>query len=95
MLGGGRIFYHLTYIDDLCEGFRLCGTVPAAAGRTYILAGGEVTTLGELVRITADVAGVAAAVAPAAGLAGLARRCGLRGGLRAARRLSRRSTAGV
>ena len=26
-------------------GFRLCGTVPAAAGRTYILAGGEVTTL--------------------------------------------------
>ena len=40
VLGHGRIFYHLTYIDDLVEGFRLCGEVPHAAGRTYILAGG-------------------------------------------------------
>jgi nucleoside-diphosphate-sugar epimerase len=58
MLGSGRIFYHLTYIDDLCEGFRLCARVPAAAGRTYIIAGGEVTTLNELVGIAAEVAGV-------------------------------------
>jgi nucleoside-diphosphate-sugar epimerase len=59
MLGSGRPFYHVTYIDDLCEGFRLCGTVPAATGRTYILAGGEVTTLRQLVDLTAEVAGVA------------------------------------
>ena len=58
ILGNGRIFYHLTYIDDLVEGFRLCGTVPAAAGRTYILAGGEVTTLNELVALIAKEAGV-------------------------------------
>lgn len=58
MLGPGRNFYHLTYVDDLSAGFRLCGTVPAAAGRTYILAGGEVTTLDALVRLIADVAGV-------------------------------------
>jgi dihydroflavonol-4-reductase len=58
LLGDGRIFYHLTYVDDLCDGFRLCATVPAAAGRTYILAGGEVTTLKELIAITAEVAGV-------------------------------------
>jgi dihydroflavonol-4-reductase len=58
VLGSGDIFYHLTYIDDLVEGFRLCGEVPAAAGRTYILAGGEVTTLNELTGIIADVAGV-------------------------------------
>lgn len=58
MLGSGANFYHITYIDDLCDGFRLCGTVPAASNRTYILAGGEVTTLAELVRISADVAGV-------------------------------------
>ena len=57
MLGRGRNYYHLTYIDDLCEGFRLCGTVPAAAGRTYILGGGEVTSLDELVRVTGEVAG--------------------------------------
>ena len=58
VLGNGRIYYHLTYIDDLVEGFRLCGEVPAAAGRTYILAGGEVTTLDELVGLVAREAGV-------------------------------------
>ena len=58
ILGDGRIYYHLTYIDDLVAGFRLCGTVPAAAGQTYILAGAEVTTLDELVGLIAREAGV-------------------------------------
>src|SRR5215510_5435495 len=58
MLGDGRIFYHLTYIDDLCEGFRRCATASAAVGRTYLLAGAQVTTLNELVALTAEVAGV-------------------------------------
>lgn len=58
-LGRGQIFYHLTHVEDLCDGFRLCGTVPAAAGRTYILAGAEVTTLNALVSLTAEIAGVA------------------------------------
>lgn len=58
ILGRGEIYYHLTYIDDLVEGFRLCGEHPAAANRTYILAGGEVTTLNKLVATIAEVAGV-------------------------------------
>ena len=58
VLGNGEIFYHLTHIDDLVEGFRLCGEVPGAAGRTYILAGGEVTTLNDLIGVIAEVAGV-------------------------------------
>jgi nucleoside-diphosphate-sugar epimerase len=58
ILGSGKIFYHLTYIDDLVEGFRLCASVPAAAGRTYILAGAEVTTLNELLAIVAEEAHV-------------------------------------
>lgn len=58
ILGPGRIYYHLTYVDDLVEGFRLCGTVPHAAGRTYILAGGEVGTLKELVQLIAHESGV-------------------------------------
>jgi dihydroflavonol-4-reductase len=57
-LGTGEIFYHVTYIDDLVEGFRLCGEVPGAAGRTYILAGGEVLRLNALVALIADEAGV-------------------------------------
>lgn len=59
MLGSGRIYYHLTYIDDLVDGFILCGTHPRAANRTYILAGPEVTTLEDLVALIANVAGVA------------------------------------
>ena len=59
VLGSGNIFYHLTYIDDLVEGFRLCGETAAAANRTYILAGGEVTTLNELMALIAAEAGVA------------------------------------
>jgi nucleoside-diphosphate-sugar epimerase len=58
ILGDGRIYYHLTHIDDLVEGFRLCGEVPAASGRIYILAGGEVTMLNELVEKIAREAGV-------------------------------------
>jgi dihydroflavonol-4-reductase len=60
ILGSGRIFYHLTHIEDLIDGFRLCATMPHAAGRTYILAGGEVTTLNDLVAIVADEAHVPA-----------------------------------
>jgi len=58
VLGDGKIYYHLTYVDDLVEGFRLCAEVPTAAGRTYILAGGEVTTLEELIARVAQVAKV-------------------------------------
>jgi dihydroflavonol-4-reductase len=54
MLGRGEVFYHLTYIADLVRGFQLCGEVPRAAGRTYILAGPEYTTLNELVSLIAS-----------------------------------------
>jgi len=53
MIGSGQAFYHLTFIDDLVEGFRLCGSEPAAAGRTYLLAGPRYTTLEQLVQMVA------------------------------------------
>ena len=59
MLGRGDVFYHLTYIDDLVRGLQLCGEVPRAAGRTYLLAGPEYTTLAELVASIARELGVA------------------------------------
>jgi nucleoside-diphosphate-sugar epimerase len=58
ILGDGRIFYHLTYVDDLVDGFRLCGEVAAAAGRTYILAGAEVPVLNDLAAMIAEEAHV-------------------------------------
>ena len=57
MLGRGEVFYHLTYVDDLVEGFRLCADTPGAAGETYLLAGPTYTTLKELVAIVADELG--------------------------------------
>jgi dihydroflavonol-4-reductase len=53
MLGRGDVFYHLTFISDLVRGFQLCGETPQAAGRAYILAGPEYTTLRELVALVA------------------------------------------
>ena len=53
MLGSGAVFYHLTHVDDVVEGLRLCGETPAAAGCTYILAGAKYTTLAELVELIA------------------------------------------
>ena len=58
MLGSGKAYHHLTYVDDLAEGFRLCGEAGGAAGRTYILAGAEIGRVGELVRLIASEAGV-------------------------------------
>ena len=58
LLGSGAVCYHFTYIDDLVEGFRLCGEAPIAAGRTYILAGRRHTPLTELVRVVAEEVGV-------------------------------------
>ena len=58
ILGDGQIFYHLTYINDLVEGFRLCGEASGAAGRTYILAGGEVPVLNDLAAMIAEEAHV-------------------------------------
>jgi len=59
-LGSCKIYYHLTYIDDIVQGLRLCGEHPAAADGTFIIAGSEAPTLNELVAAIADVAGVPA-----------------------------------
>ncbi len=58
MLGSGKVLYHLTYVDDIVEGLRLCGEVPGAAGRTYLLAGPRYTTLSELVALVSAELGV-------------------------------------
>jgi dihydroflavonol-4-reductase len=57
MLGSGDVYYHLTYIDDLVEGFILAGQTAQAAGRTYLIAGPRYTTLNELARLMASALG--------------------------------------
>lgn len=49
MIGNGDVLYHLTYVDDLCDGIELCGTHPSAVGEVFILGGEGFVTLNELV----------------------------------------------
>jgi dihydroflavonol-4-reductase len=60
LLGNGSPHFQMVYIDDLVEGFRLAAETADAAGRTYIITGGQAPTLNELVNEIADVAHVPA-----------------------------------
>ena len=54
MVGDGKVLYHLTYIDDLVDGFILCGTKENAPGQTYIIAGEKFVSFNELVELIAN-----------------------------------------
>ncbi len=58
MFGSGKVLYHLTYIDDLVYGFRLCGEKGEALGQIYNICGDEYVTLNQLVATIAEALGV-------------------------------------
>lgn len=55
MIGSGNVLYHMTYIDDLVEGFMLAGERPEALGEVFTIGGPEYTTIRELVDAIATV----------------------------------------
>jgi len=57
MIGKGDVLYHLTYVEDLVEGFILAGEKEAAVGNIYTIGGNEYLTLKELVALIAHVLG--------------------------------------
>ena len=57
LLGTGKPHYHMIYIDDLVEAFRLAGTTDGIAGEAFIVAGAERPTLEELVRRIGRITG--------------------------------------
>lgn len=59
MIGDGQTLYHMTYIDDLCAGIRLCGERSESVGEVFILGGDHHTTLNELVSAVAAAVGSA------------------------------------
>ena len=58
MVGSGEVYYHLSHIDDLVQGFLLCGEEPAAIGNVYIIGSEEYQTLNEFVARVAAAVGV-------------------------------------
>jgi nucleoside-diphosphate-sugar epimerase len=57
MIGSGKTLYHLTYIDDLIDGFLLASRHERALGGVFNIAGPRYTTLRELVDTLAGVLG--------------------------------------
>jgi nucleoside-diphosphate-sugar epimerase len=57
ILGSGENGYHLVFIEDLVEAFLLAADRPEAAGRSYLIGGGEVPTLNELFAALGEVFG--------------------------------------
>ena len=55
MIGSGDVLYHMTYIDDLVDGFLLAGTKQEAIGEIFTIAGPEYTTIEELVNAIAAI----------------------------------------
>lgn len=57
VIGTGRIFYHMVYIDDLVQGFILAGEVEAAIGEAFIIGGAENMILDDLLSTIAVITG--------------------------------------
>lgn len=58
MIGPGTTLYHMTYIDDLVQGFLLAGEKKEALGEVFTIGGPIYTTLNELVCAIATAVGV-------------------------------------
>lgn len=54
LVGGGRNYHHPVDVSDAVEGLLRCGTLDAASGRTYILAGPEPVPLAEMLAVIAE-----------------------------------------
>ncbi|MCK8516812.1 NAD-dependent epimerase/dehydratase family protein [Methylonatrum kenyense] len=55
MIGNGKTLYHLTYIDDLIDGFMLAAEKQEALGEVFTIAGPRYTTVQELADTVARI----------------------------------------
>ncbi len=55
MIGNGNVLYHLTFVEDLVEGFRLAGESEKANNEIFTIGGNNYLTLSELVEKIAKV----------------------------------------
>jgi len=58
LLGNGKMFYHLVYIDDLVNGFILASEKDKAVGESFLIGGNEIPNLNEIIDTVADTIGV-------------------------------------
>ena len=54
ILGSGKIFYHMVYIDDLVDGFILAAEKDSAVGQSFLIGSEDYTNLNEILDIISD-----------------------------------------
>lgn len=57
ILGTGKIYYHMVYIDDLVQGFLLAGEKEAAIGEVFIIGGEQNMVLDDLLATISKITG--------------------------------------
>ncbi len=55
LFNGGNVLYHLTFVTDIVEGFRLAAESQNSIGNAYIIGGRDYTTLAEFADTIAEV----------------------------------------
>jgi nucleoside-diphosphate-sugar epimerase len=55
MIGSGKVLYHMTFVEDLAQGFILAGEKPEAVGEIITIGGDGYLTLQELVGKIASI----------------------------------------
>ena len=58
MLGSGKTLYHMVYVTDLIEGFRLAADRQEAVGEAFLIGGEEYISLNKLAKMIAKEIGV-------------------------------------
>ena len=58
MLGSGKTLYHMVYVTDLAEGFRLAADKEEAIGGAFLIGGEEYISLNKLAKMIAKEIGV-------------------------------------
>jgi nucleoside-diphosphate-sugar epimerase len=58
MLGSGETLYHMVYVTDLAEGFRLAADKDEAIGEAFLIGGEEYVSLNNLAKMIAKEVGV-------------------------------------
>ncbi len=58
MLGSGETLYHMVYVTDLAEGFRLAADKEEAVGKAFLIGGEEYVSLNKLAEMIAKEVGV-------------------------------------
>ena len=58
VIGTGKVFYHMVYIDDLVDAFILASEIENAVGESFIIGGAERYTLNQLIDLIAELLNV-------------------------------------